>query len=199
MKKMIWLTTAFVLFMVFVAPAILGLALDIIPAADQPGYNSDKRLAIYGKRGVTQKFVSKEKNLTAIGTSIRNPNLKNKKEVILNLYDANGVLIRTSVLNGQNLEDGGFVKFVFGAIPNSMEQKYSFTLLSPTASSEETIEVFYNDLPTDDILEFTYDEKVYEGGIPLVTYHRPDSKFSVVNEIYSNLFSRLLQLDSQKL
>ncbi len=197
MKKMIWFTSLSILFLVFVMPAVMALALDIIPSGEQPGYNSNQRLSIYGKRGVTQKFVSKEKNLTAIGTSIRNPNLKNKKEINLNLYDENGSLIRSGILNGQNVEDGAFVKFIFPPISDSKDKTYSFTILSPEAGSEETIEVFYNNFETQGILEFTYDEEVYPGGLPIVTFHKPDSKLEVVREVYSNLFSRLLSPHSQ--
>lgn len=192
MKKMIWLTTIFVLFLVLVVPGVLAVTLDMIPAGDQPGYNSNQRLSIYGERIVSQKFISKEKNLTAIGTSIRNPNLKNKKEIILNLYDESNKLIRTSTLNGQNFQDGDFVKFIFQPTTDSINRTYSFTISSPLAGPEETIEVFYFDTPTENILEYTYDEKSYPGGLPIVTFHKPDSKFQVVRKIYSNLFSRLL-------
>jgi len=196
MKKMIWLTTLSVLFVVFLVPAILAMTLKMVPAGDQPGYNSDQRLSIYGKRGVSQEFVSKEKNLTAIGTSIRNLNLKNKKEIILSLYDENNKLIRTSVLNGQNIQDGDFVKFVFEPIPDSLNKIYSFTIFSPEAGPEETIEVFYINSPTDSILEFTYDEKTHPGGLPIVIFHKPQSKWEVVWKVYSNWFSRLLRLTS---
>jgi hypothetical protein len=190
MKKMVWLTTLFVTFLIFVVPGILALTLDIIPAGDQPGFDSDQRLSIYGKRGVSQKFISVGANLTAIGTSMRNPNLKNKKEIILNLYDVKENLIRTSVVNGQNFQDGDFVKFVFQPIPDSSGKTYTFTLFSPDAGPEETIEVFYLKSPTENIIEYTYDEKSYPGGLPLVTFHKPGSRWEVIKKIYSNWFSR---------
>jgi hypothetical protein len=192
MKKMIWLTTLSVLFVVFLVPAILAATLKMIPAGDQPGYSSDQRISIYGKRGLSQKFVSREKNLTAIGTSIRNPNLKNKKEIILSLYDENNKLIRTSVLNGQNVQDGDFVKFVFEPISDSLNKTYLFTIFSSEAGPEETIEVFYINSSTDSVLEYTYDEITYPGGLPIVTFHKPDSKWEVVGDVYLNLLSRLL-------
>jgi len=196
MKKMIWLTTLFVAFLIFVVPGVLALTLDIIPAGDQPGFDSDRRLAIYGKRGIAQKFVSEEKNLTAIGTSIKNPNLKNRKEVLFNLYDEEGKLIRTSIVNGQNFQDGDFVKFVFQVVPDSSGKTYTFTLFSPEAGPEETIEVFYikDDAsfksPIENILEYTYDEKVYPGGLPLVTFHKPESRWEVTKKIYSSWLSK---------
>ena len=200
MKKMIWLTTISVAFLVFIMPAVLTSALKMIPANDQPGYNSNQRLSIYKTRDFSQKFVAKTDNLTAIGTSIRNPNLKNKKDVIFSLYDNSGSLIRTSVLNGMNLEDGSFVKFVFPFVPNSLGQQYSFTITSPTAGPEETIEVFIIDNPegSSGISEYTYVEETHPGGIPIVSYSKPGSKWMTIKSVYSNWLSRLLRLRSQK-
>lgn len=204
MNKMIWFTSTAVLFLLFIVPGILASTLKMIPAADQPGYDSNQRLAIYGKRGVSQKFISHENSLTAIGTSIRNPNLKNKKDIIFSLYDDNKNLIRTSILNGQNFQDGDFTKFVFTPILDSKNKTYLFTLFSPTANPEETIEVFYtgadtsSTLATDTVLEYGYDDKVHPGGLPIVLFRKPDSRWSVVKEIYSNLFSRFLSPGSQK-
>ena len=171
---------------------MLASTLDIIPYGDQPGYNSNQRLAVYGERTVSQKFISTEKNLAAIGTSIRNPNLKNKKEIILSLYDEDKNLVRTLTLNGQNFQDGDFVKFVFPEISDSEGKIYTFTISSPLAGPEETVEVFYFGGATENILEYTYDEKSYPGGLPIVTFYKPNSKLEVIKKVYSNWLSRLL-------
>ena len=198
MKKMIWLTTLSILFLLFIVPGILASALDMIPANDQPGYDSNKRLSIYGEKEILQKFVSRDKNLTAIGTSIRNPNLKNQKEIILNLYDKDKNLIRSSILSGKNIEDGDFVKFVFQFVPDSSGKEYSFTLSSLDAGPGETIEVFIIE-PTVDIIDYFYAEETHPGGIPMVTFHKPNSKWEIVKMVYSNWLSRLLSLGSQKI
>lgn len=198
MKKMIWLTTISILFLLFIVPGILASALDMIPANDQPGYDYDKRLSIYGERLLSQKFISRDKNLTAIGTSIRNPNLKNQKEIVFNLYDKDKNLIRSSILSGKNIEDGDFVKFVFQSVPDSSGKEYSFTLSSFDAGPGETIEVFIIE-PTADIIDYFYAEETHPGGIPLITFHKPDSKWEIVIGVYSSWFSRLLSLDSQKI
>lgn len=192
MKNLIWLTTLFVLSLILIVPGVFAFALDIIPDGDQPGYNSNMRIAIYGARNITQKFTSRQPNLAAVGTSIRNPNLKNKKEVFFRLYDESNSLLRTSILNGQNLEDGNFVKFLFEPIADSIGKTYMFTIDSTTAGPEETIEVFYIEDKTENIIEFTYDEKTHNGGMPLVTFHKPKSKLDVVKSVYMNLLSRLL-------
>ena len=191
MKKMIWFTTISILFVLFIVPGIMASAIKMIPAGDQPGYGP-RRLSIYGIGELSQKFISKEKNLTAIGTTVKNPNLKNKKEVVLNLFDANNNLLRKSVLNGFNIGDGDFVKFVFEVVPDSLDKEYSFTLSSPTAAADEIIEVFLIDGPANGIIEYTFGEETHEGGIPLVTFHKPDSQWEVIRGVYSNWLSKLL-------
>lgn len=200
MKKMIWLTVVSVLAMVFVVPAILASTLKMIPGNIQPGYNSDVRLSIYRTREFSQAFIARTNSLIAVGVSIRNPNLKNKKDVVFNLYDADNNLIRTSVLNGQNLEDGSFVKFVFPVIPGSLGKEYSFTISSPDAGPEETIEVFIIGEPelASGITEYTYLGETHPGGTPIVVYSQPESKLKTINSVYSSWLSRLLLPGSQK-
>ena len=197
MKKMIWFTTISILFMLFIMPAIMASTIKMTPAGDQPGYGP-RRLSIYGTKELLQKFVSKEKNLTAIGTTVKNPNLKNKKEVILNLFDSNHNLVRKSILNGFNIGDGDFVKFVFDVVPDSTNKEYSFTLSSPTAGADEIIEVFLVDNPAEGIIEYTFAEEVHQGGIPMVTFHKPQNKWEVIMKVYSNWLSKLLFPHSQK-
>lgn len=197
MKKMIWFTTALILFVLFIVPGIMASTIKMIPAGDQPGYGP-RRLSIYGKEELSQKFISKEKNLTAIGTTVKNPNLKNKKEVILDLYDSSRNLIRKSVLNGFNIGDGDFVKFVFEPISDSLNKEYSFTLSSPTAGADEIIEVFLMDKPATGIIEYTFADETHEGGIPMVTFHKPNNQWEVIGGVYSNWLSKLLFPHSQK-
>lgn len=194
MRKMIWLTTIFVLFIVFVIPGFLAASLKIIPANNQPGYNSNVRLSIYEEREITQRFISKVNNLTAIGTSIRNPNLKNKTDVNFILYDDTGNQVRSVVLNGQNLEDGSFVKFVFPEVPNSEGKNYSFRVSSPGAGPGETIEVFILDKPdtSSGMVDYSYLGKAYPGGVPFVVYDKPISRLNTVKRVYTNWLSRLL-------
>ena len=192
MKKLIWFTTITILFLVFISPAVLALGIKLIPGGDQPGYNFNQRLIIYGERVVTQKFVSEDVNLSAIATSIRNPNLKNKKDITLILKDQNMNIVRTSVINGQNLQDGDFVKFVFDPIPDSKNKVYFFILASPEAGPEETIEVFYSRSMPNWIEEYSYEKNTYPGGLPIVLYFKPASKLAVIKDIYTNLGSRFL-------
>jgi hypothetical protein len=199
MKKMIWFTVISILFLVFIVPALLSSALSMIPANIQPGYNPDIRLSVYSVRDFTQYFISQTDNLTAIGLSIRNPNLKNKSDVFFNLFDNGGNLVRKVVINGQNLEDGSFVKFVFPPIADSKGKKYYFNLSTPGAGAEETLEVFI--IPPDGksgITEDTYLGETHSGGTAIVLYGKTISRSNTILKVYSDLFSRLWPFHSQK-
>lgn len=197
MKRLIWATKLIILFLVFVLPGVAALAIHIIPDNDQPGYGTDEKVSVYGKRTVSQVFLAQEKNLTAIGISLGNPNLRNKKEIILALYDGEN-LIRTSVLNGQNLEDGDFVKFVFSPVPDSKGKEYRFTISSPEAGPEEVIYAFFTKSVPTWMIGLKYDDagKVQdvEGELPFVTYHLPGGRL----EVFKVIYSRFLPQSSQK-
>lgn len=190
---MIWLTITFVLGLVFIVPVVLSMSLKMVPANVQPGFNYDVRLSIYRDRVFTQKFISKTANLTALGMSIRNPNLNNKAAIILNLYDMAGNIIRSVTISGMNLEDGSFTKFIFDPITDSLGKEYLFTIASPDAGPEETIELFIiGSDSSSGIIEYSYMGETYDGGTPIVSYNKPLSRWQTVRKIYSNLISRLL-------
>ncbi len=190
MKKLIFLTTAFVIFIVFVLPFIAALLIKMIPANDQPGYFLNTR-GIYGQFSVSQEFTSTDNNLTAIGTSLGNPNLKNKAKIIFTLLDSSGVPVRTSLLSGMNVGDGAFVKFVFEPIADSKSKKYTFTISSPDAGEEEIINVFVSADSTDFIGPATYGEEILEKGLPIVVYFKPVSHLQVAKDIFSSWAKRV--------
>lgn len=201
MKKLIWFTVFTVLFLVFVLPGILALAVDMIPFNDQPGYSIEEKTSVYGKGVISQKFTSQESNLTAIGISLGNPNLKNKKTIILSLYERENV-IRTSAISGLNLEDGDFVKFVFPVLTDSKGRSYSFTITSPLAGQEEVVYTFRAREVPSWIGELRFNDGEREdklpGALPFVTFHKPINKWQIVKEVYSSWLSRLLPLGSRK-
>lgn len=179
-----------ILFLLFVLPILMIVPIKMVPSGDQPGYGDMGRVSVYGLRQFKQVFVSTENNLVAIGTTIKNPNLKNKKEILFNLYAENNNLIRTTILNGFNIGDGDFAKIVFEPVIDSKDKKYYFTLSSPTAGEEEIIELFLIK-PTNEIIEYTYDEETKLGGIPMVTFHKPEGLLKNTLTIFSNIFSKL--------
>lgn len=189
MKKLIILTTSFVFLLVFVLPFVAALFIKIIPGSDQPGYF--ERRAIYGPITVSQEFVSENENLTAIGTSLGNPNLKNKNSIILVLFDSSGREIRTSMLNGFNVGDGAFVKFTFEPIADSLGKRYTFTLSSHDAGAEQVINFFVSTTKSSSVGPAVYGKEVLANGLPIVTYFKPASHLAVVRQIFISWLSRI--------
>ncbi len=198
MTKFSLFTITTILFLIFVVPALMASLIKMVPNGDQPGYGSMGRVSVYGVRTFTQRFISKQKNLSAIGTTIKNPNLNNKKDINFNLYDTNNNLVRAVVLNGFNIGDGDFVKIVFDVVPDSLNKEYYFTLSSPDASEEEIVELFIT-AQTSEILDYLYDGETKQGGAPIVTFHKLDSKLETIKKVYLNLLSKFLPLNFRKI
>lgn len=185
--KIIKFTTIFILTIIFVLPAIMATQIKMIPGGVQPGYDGAKRVSVYSDKVFVQEFISKSNNLTAIGTSIKNPNLKNKSDVILKVYDENRNLLRQTVVNGFNLEDGSFVKLVFEPIVDSRDKKYYFEITSSQASVDEIIELFITK-ESETAISYTYEDETFKGGAPIVLYYKSEGVLKNIVEVYSSAF-----------
>lgn len=191
MKKFVYLTTAFVLFLIFILPAILLVPVKMTPFNNQPGYSRDERRSIYNGHTISQEFTAQTDNLMAIALSIGNPNLKNKKAVNLKLYDEGGNLLRTSVLNGLNIEDGDYIKFIFPVIPDSKGKLYEFVIDSPDAGPEEVLYVFPTVSVPSWVGRMAYRDEKYNGGLSFVTYSQVTSKLGLIKEVYGDWIGRV--------
>lgn len=188
MKKLIWLTTLTVLFVLVFLPGLLSLGLKYLPGNIQPSLDSTRD--VYGLYKVTQEFTSLEPRLTGIGMTIKNPNLKNKESVTFTLYNTNGDLLRQVTYSGANIGDGDFVKFIFDPVEDSQNQKYRFQIESPTANVLEVLPVFITTAKPSWLGNFIYNNEVNSGGVSMVAFYKPESKIKVIEEIYSSLFSK---------
>lgn len=193
---MIWLTTAFILFITLLLPAFLALGLSYIPYGVQPPL--DKTKDVFGGNYIKQTFTSQRENLAGVSMTIKNPNLKNKKDIYLHLYDKDNKQIRESKLNGLNIEDGSYVKFLFDPITDSKNKEFSFILISPDSNEEEVLPIFYTERKPDWIGQMQFEKEDHPGGVSFVTLHVPGSKLETIGEIYSNWLGRLLLHRSQK-
>lgn len=191
MKKLIILTTSFVFILIFILPFAAAFLIKIIPANDQPSYDINNKRGIFRINDVVQEFTSQEDYLTAVGLSLGNPNLKNKKEIIFDLMDTSGNEIRRATLNGANVQDGSLVKFTFDPISGSNNVKYLFRLSSPEAGPEEILTVPFSTIKTSWIGPAYYGKDVIANGLPIITYHKPTSYLSVVRQILTSWLSRI--------
>lgn len=188
---MIWFTVLSILFAVFVLPGVLALGIKYIPYDIQPSL--DKVKNIYGKYTVSQEFVSQEGQLTGIAMTIKNPNLKNKKDFFMDLYNDKGELQREVKFSGMNVEDGTYIKFLFDPIADSKGKNYLITLSNPSAGDEEVLGIYYTQKVPSWIGTMKFDLEEQEGGISIVTFHKPQSKWGVIKTIYSGWLKRVTQ------
>lgn len=142
MKKGATLFVLAVTIVIFL-PALLSFAIKLIPGRVQPSLNSTEK--IYGKYVAVEPFLATRDNLSAIGTSIKNPNLKNIDDVVISVYDQVGNLLRESIVNGRNIPDGDFIKFKFDPIKDSKNRMFNVILYSRSVDAASPVEIFYTD------------------------------------------------------
>lgn len=191
--KLATFTIITIIFIVFIFPAILSFAIINIPNNDQPSL--DKTQKIYGDLIISQAFISKNTNLSVIGMSIKNPNLTNKKDIILSIYE-NNILLRSSVLNGKQIADGKFVKFKFNPIVESGNKLFLFTLAAPVTTKEEAdhnnaLEVFLTDQKSEGIYEVLISDKIIPNtSIAFVSFSKPPYLTFALEVIYSKWLNK---------
>lgn len=115
----------------FTLPGMLGFLIKDIPAFSQNSLDGTEK--IYSGRKVSQEFRSDKNNLSIIGVSIKNPNLRDKNNLDMQIY-SNGSLVKTVTINGANIGDGAFIKFKFDPIIDSKDKSYLITFLSPDST-----------------------------------------------------------------
>lgn len=192
MRKLIWFTTIFVFFLLFILPFAASLLIKMIPDNDQPPYDINNKRGIYQIFEVSQSFTSQSDNLMAIGISLGNPNLKNKSEIIFDLKDTSGNMVRQVKINGANVQDGGFIKFNFDPIGDSKGKVYVFSLSSPAAGPEEILNIFFSTKKTSWIGPATYGKEIVDNGLPIVVYHKVPSHLQVAKDIFTSWVKRIL-------
>lgn len=188
--KLIFLTTALIVFLVFILPALLSLGLRQIPDAYQPGLEGTQK--IYEDISVAQSFISPSNNLNGIGVSLKNPLLENKKDIFFEIYDKDKIMLRRIILNGKNIADGNFIKLIFDPIPGSQNKKFIFILSAPSSSKNEALEIFLTNTKPFFSQDLTVKDEKQDGSISFVTFHKPKSIFLTWIDIYSNWIKRLI-------
>lgn len=186
--KNIYTGVFLVLFSIIFLPAALLLAIKEFSFSDQPSLDATQR--IFGETIVSQSFVSQDNNLSSLGMSIKNPNLQNREDIILTLFEG-GVEKRKVVVSGKNIGDGNFVKFRFTPIDDSKDKKYTFILSAPQTSEDKSLEVFYKGLPSIN-LNMLINNQPIAGDVSFVSFYHPQNIFSLVGIVYKGWFNKLI-------
>lgn len=189
MKKLVILTTIFVLSLVTVLPIGLTFGIKFIPGGVQPSLGNTK--SIYEEFTLSQSFISVKDNLAGIGVSIKNPNFANKKQAFVNIYDSDDKVIRSVTLNGQNIADGKFVKIFFDPIKDSGSREFTWSISSPTSNFEDALQIFLTTDKPEWSLDFKVGEKLTDESLSYVTLHRRENLTEVATKVLSNWANKL--------
>jgi hypothetical protein len=185
--KILLFLLSFFLVLVFASPIFMSFGLRYIPYSFQPPLFGSEKL--FNEQSLSQEFISPQDNLTAIGVSIRNFNLQSKGDVILEVYSRGG-LIRRSVVSGSSIKDGDIVIFTFDKIPNSRSVSYVFKLSTLEVGKEKAYEVYTTNEPQDFAGSLYINDMPVEKPISFLLYFAPESRFSLIYDIYKSWFNR---------
>lgn len=188
--KLIFTTSVLIIFSTFFLPAIFTLFMKDTPNNFQPSLQSTQ--AIYKDIAISQSFISEKDNLSGIGMSIKNPYFRNKKDVILKVYDEGHNHQRTIVINGINIADGSLLKFKFDPVKNSANKQFSFELLAPNVDNQgESSEVFLTYTIPSWSRGLYINNDLTEGSISFFTLHRSANPIQSMFDMYKNWFYKL--------
>ncbi len=191
--KIIIFTTVLVLILVCILPALLALGIRNVPDRYQPSL--DRVQEAYGDVVISQSFISTRDNISMIGLSIKNPNLENKKDISMNIYDKDNNLLRKSTLNGKSIPDGDFIKFKFPPIQDSKNKMITFSLSAPSSGKTEALEIF---LTKQSISGVEYlkvspikvDDQEASMSTSFVPFYKVSSPIALMSEIYIDWVKR---------
>jgi len=136
----VFITVGIVLIAVFVTPCLLAFGVRYTKGVEEESSGVVK--SVYQNEVLSKSFKTDPRNLTGVGIGIKNPDLRNKKDIFLAVYTQDGSLIRESVVNGKVIPDGEFIKFMFNPIPATSGGEVRFVLSAPSASSSDALEIY---------------------------------------------------------
>lgn len=176
-----------VVFLVLISPAILAFGIRSVSFEDQPPHHGS--IKVYGDVIILQVIAVSENNIRGIGVTLRNPNLVNKEEISVSLYDQSGNFVRQSIISGKSIPDGAFIKFLFPLIPDSQGKTYVFEMTSPSSVEESAFEIYFANQGSG----FKINEETREGQLSIVPIYQPESISKLIINIYQGFWRRLVK------
>ncbi len=189
--KLVFFTVGFVMFLVFILPALLALGIRYIPYDIQPRLDNYEK--VYRHQSISQNLTGQKDNLSGFALSLKNPLLRNKKNINLTLIDENKTVVRRALLNGSNIQDGEYVKFIFTPISDSKGKNYTFILSAPDVDDNEALAAFYTFNKPDWAGELRIEDRLEpNGSVSFVGLYKPDTIFTTSIDIYSEWLRRFI-------
>jgi len=187
MLRINWLWVIGLMLFIVLTPGLVGLVIRAIPSGFQP--SSDGTIKVYGSHTVSQEVWPGE-YFSGIALSIKNPNLINKDDLIVEV-EQGGEVLRQVTLTGGGIEDGNYVKIRWPAITGSAGKSYTINFLAPAAIDSEALSLVTTDHKTDELGRLIIaDEPAVDQGLALVTFSQPKNPLAISGYIYQSLTAR---------
>jgi hypothetical protein len=180
--KLVYFTKVLILCLVVLIPGVLAIGIRKLPSGFQPPL-SDSQM-IYGIETVSQSFIAQKNQLSGFALTIKNPNSINKKDLVMNLMDESGQIVRTVTVNGWSIPDGGYINFSFASIPDSAGKKFIAQFSAPTAIDTDSLELYHSNKPFDGT--YKVNGQTENGSLSFITYYAPQNFFANEILIYRN-------------
>lgn len=181
------ITLLILILLLVIIPAVLTFGITYIPSLPQPSLVATQK--IDERETLSQTFVEKNNNLAEVAITLKNPDFKNKQDIILSLYDNTGALLRTVTRNGSSVTDGDFVKFQFAPITNSANQSYTFTLTAPKVDINNALESYTSpDSVPGEVMKI--DDKVATGSASFATFYRIPNRLFVLRTVVVGVLNK---------
>lgn len=170
-----------IIFLVFISPFLLSLAIKYIPYGFQPSLFAPEK--IDSGKVFKQEIISKMDGFSGVGLSIKNPNYYNKGNIALSVYE-DGTLVRKVEVSGTVIPDGDLVKFIFPRIEGSDEKRYFLVFETNEKESVESFAIYTTDENTEWSESFYVNFEKRDTPLALVTYYNLKEKTELGMLIY---------------
>lgn len=188
--RLVKVNTILVFIALLLMPALLSLGINNIPYGNQP--STDWSVKVFQNNIIEQKFTAQVNNLSAIGISIKNPNLANTGDIVLQLLSSDRHILRTSTLNGQHIPDGGFEQFTFMPVSDSLNQPYILELSAPSSVDLDSYEIFMTRQQISAVDPAMSNGVLVPGSMAFVQYEHPRNKLTLLGSIYLTWINKLV-------
>lgn len=175
---------------IFLIPFLLSLFIKEIPNDVQPSLEATQ--IIYKDINARQAFKSEMDNLSGIGTSIKNPYFRNKKNLQMEISTEDNQTVRTINVNGANIPDGDFSIFMFEPIKESKNKRYFLSVSAPEAVNSDALEMFLTSQQPSWLEDFYVNSEKKDFKLSIVTYHKPANLFTIATGVLSQMLKRLV-------
>lgn len=172
-------------------PFSLLLSVDSISFIDQPSFRGDYK--VYGDTNLKQEVYTDHNKFHAIAMSVKNPNLLNKNDLIIDIFDKSNNKVRHVKKTGLNIHGGSLVKFNFDPIEDSKDKKYNLLVYSPESQDFESFSIFLTSDQVSWIGDLKINDNLTSEKIALRVYYKPENRLLLIKNIYLSFFNNIFR------